>query len=86
MVELPYKPKAGGTRGIPPAFGCYNNHLKVDQLVVVPRYGLLEDAEVLACLQEAISGPDVRSIDCTGLSMEGGVLTCATWTVLAGMA
>jgi agmatine deiminase len=81
VVKLPYCPKTGRFRGIPSAFGCYINYLRVGQMVVVPRYGLPEDTDVLDCLQRAFLDSDVRSLDCSDLSREGGVLRCATWGV-----
>jgi len=83
MVELPYKPKAAGTRGIPPAFGCYINYLRVDQLVVVPGYDLPEDSEVLERLRQILPDSEVRHLDCAALSGDGGVLNCATWSIRA---
>ena len=84
VTELPYRPRTGRLRGIPPAFGCYVNYLRVGQVAVVPSYGLPEDAEALKRLREALPDSDVRSLECTDLSAEGGVLNCATWTVSTG--
>ena len=82
VVELPYCPKTGRFRGIPPAFGCYINYLRVRQMVVAPHYGVTEDMEVLCRLREAFSDSYIHSLDCSNLSAEGGVLNCATWSIL----
>jgi agmatine deiminase len=82
VVELPYLPRIGRTRGIPPAFGCYLNYLWVGRVIVVPRFGVAEDAEVVNCFRRYFPESDVHHLDCTDLSAEGGILNCATWTVL----
>ena len=81
VIELPYRPKSGRIRGIPPAFGCYINYLRAGQVVVVPRYGLSEDTDVLSSLMVAFPDSDVWSLDCSDMSREGGVLNCASWNV-----
>lgn len=82
VVELPYLPRTMRFRGIPPAFGCYLNYLRVGRVIVLPGYGLPEDDEVLNRVQRFFPGSEVQTLDCSGLSREGGVLNCASWTVL----
>jgi agmatine/peptidylarginine deiminase len=78
-VEVPYCPREGRRGQLPPAFGNYVNFLRVRGLIVMPSYGITEDDEARRIIAEAAPGSIVRSLDCSGLSMEGGVLNCATW-------
>lgn len=82
VIELPYLPEAERSGSIPSAFGCYLNHLQVGRVVVVPSYGLPEDKEVQRAIRRWFPGSAVRSVDCSDLSFEGGVLNCVTWDVL----
>lgn len=84
MIQLPYRPWTGRSRGIPSAFGCYINYLQVGRVVVLPHYALPVDDDVLGCVQRSFPDLDVLTLDCSDLSAEGGVLNCVTWTVLSG--
>lgn len=80
--DLPYRPEVGKARGIPPASGCYVNYLRVGRLIVLPQFRLPEDEEARRRVERCFPDSDVQSLDCSDLSAEGGVLNCATWTVL----
>ena len=82
VIELPYRPQAGKARGIPSASGCYLNYLRVGRLIVLPSFGLPEDEETWSRVQCYFPDSDVQSLACSDLSVEGGVLNCASWTVL----
>lgn len=82
VVELPYRPEVGTAWGIPPASGCYVNYLRVGRLIVLPHFRLPEDEMAWRRVEDGFPDFDVRRLDCCDLSAEGGVLNCATWTVL----
>lgn len=79
-VEVPYSPREGRRGDLPPAFGNYVNFLRVGGLIVMPSYGIPEDKEARRIIAEAAPGSIVRELDCSELSMEGGVLNCVTWS------
>lgn len=83
VVELPYCPKIGRFRGIPPAFGCYVNYLRVGQVIIIPFYGLPDDMEALNRFSICLPGFASEALDCQSLVQSGGVLNCITWNVLA---
>jgi agmatine deiminase len=78
-VELPYRPTEGRRGELPPAFGNYVNFLRVRGLIVMPSYGIPEDEEACRIIGAAVPGSIVRTLDCSALSMDGGVLNCITW-------
>jgi agmatine deiminase len=80
LVEVPYEPREGRRGELPPAFGNYVNFLRVRGLIVMPSYGISEDEEACRIIEEFAAGSAVRRLDCSELSMEGGVLNCAAWT------
>lgn len=82
-MEIPYRPEGGCRGGIPSAFGNYVNFLRVRGLVVLPSYGLPEDELARKIIADLLPTTDVCILDCAELSREGGVLNCATWTVVA---
>jgi agmatine deiminase len=81
-VEVPYRPEEGRRGEIPSAFGNYVNYLRVRSLVVLPTYGLPEDELARVVLADRLPGCDLLTLDCAALSREGGVLNCATWTIV----
>jgi len=62
------------------ATGCYTNFLQMKDIIIIPTFGLPEDAMVLEQVQGLYPGISVRQIDCRELAKEGGVLNCVTWT------
>lgn len=80
--KLPYAPTNNlGSDDIPAAIGCYINFLRVDNLVVLPQFGLDEDSYATQECKK-IFGMNfvIETIDCKELAWEGGVLNCISWT------
>ncbi len=81
-VEVPYRPREGRRGELPPAFGNYVNYLRVRGIVVLPGYGIAEDHEARRLIEQSLRDTAMIQVDCSALSMEGGVLNCVTWSVL----
>jgi agmatine deiminase len=60
--------------------GNFVNYLRVGELIVLPAYGLPEDAIALARLRSLCPDATVIPLDCKELAREGGVLQCTSWT------
>lgn len=72
-----------GKESIESAKGCYVNFLKLNDTIILPEFDLqsnskIDDNNVNRNVFEKL-GYNVRSIDCTALSMLGGVLHCISW-------
>lgn len=79
--KLPYAPTdARGADGMPVATGCYINFLRVDNLVILPQFGIAEDRPAEKACQ-AVFGENVavEVVDCSELARSGGVLNCVSW-------
>jgi len=65
------------------AIGIYVNYLEVDNLIVVPVFGVPgnKDAEAVAKIKEIFPDKIVETIDYNEIALEGGVLNCTTWTL-----
>lgn len=81
IVEVPYRPATGPSRGMPSAVGNYVNFLRVGQLVVVPSYDFPEDEEAREILRRSFPGFDVAQLECREVASGGGVLNCICWCV-----
>ena len=63
------------------AIGIYVNYLEVNDLIVVPEFGVKEDKEAVAVLQKAFPDKQIETINYNDVALEGGLLNCTTWIV-----
>jgi agmatine/peptidylarginine deiminase len=61
-----------------PGYGYYINFLKVENLILYPTFGIDRDERCLDALLDAWPAAKCVGIDCSRLSMEGGLLHCIT--------
>ncbi|MDE5608079.1 MAG: agmatine deiminase family protein [Muribaculaceae bacterium] len=66
------------------AIGIYLNYLEVDDLIVMPVFGVPgnKDAEALAKLKEVFPNKTIETIDYNEIALCGGILNCTTWTYI----
>jgi agmatine deiminase len=62
------------------ATSCYINFLQMRDIIIIPAFGLPEDAIALEQFQDLYPGIAVKQIDCGDIAKEGGVLNCISWT------
>lgn len=63
------------------AIGVYVNYLEVNNLIVVPEFGVKEDREAVAILQKAFPNKQIETINYNDVALEGGLLNCTTWVL-----
>ena len=65
------------------AIGIYLNYLEVDNLIVMPVFGVPgnKDAEALAKLKEVFPDKIIETIDFNDVALAGGILNCVTWVI-----
>lgn len=65
------------------AIGIYLNYLEVENLIVMPVFGVPgnKDAEVLAKLKEVFPDKIIETIDYNEVALSGGILNCTTWVL-----
>ncbi|MBI4947744.1 MAG: agmatine deiminase family protein [Bacteroidetes bacterium] len=66
---------------VPSAKGNYINYLQLEDIIIIPEYGMKEDADALSAIQNIFPNHTIRSIDCNSIAEEGGVLNCITWNI-----
>lgn len=76
MNEGRFRRDFPGADSFNPAFGYYINFLIAGHLVLLPKFGIEEDAEAEKSIRVHMPGFAVRTIDCARLAMEGGLLNC----------
>jgi agmatine deiminase len=63
---------------INPGWGYYINYLQVKGGILYPTFDIDDDERVEACLWDAFPDLELFAIDCSDLSMEGGLVNCTT--------
>ena len=61
-----------------PAFGYYLNIMVAGNCVLIPTFGIEDDAKAVELIRAAFDGFKIFTIDCSELSMEGGLVNCVT--------
>jgi agmatine deiminase len=65
------------------ANGDYINYLQMDNLVIVPTFGLKEDDEVVRQFEDLFAGQRIKTVESNEIANDGGVLNCITWNIRA---
>lgn len=78
MTEDEFRKKYIYADDFNPAWGYAINFLKVDKLVVVPVFNIKQDEEIIDVVKTHYADCNVVAIDCSDLSMEGGLINCVT--------
>lgn len=65
------------------AIGIYVNYLEVDNLIVLPKFGVVgnRDEEALSLFKKIFPDRIIETVDYNEVALEGGLLNCSTWTV-----
>jgi agmatine deiminase len=78
LTELPCAMKEGQKT----ANELYINYLHVDNLVVVPQFGLNEDNDAFRTIQDELGKSNtVVPFQAKVIAEDGGVLNCVSWTI-----
>jgi agmatine deiminase len=62
-----------------PAPGYAINYLHVGDLICYPTFGIDDDTQTMDTLARWFPDHSLAPIDCSGISMEGGLLHCVSW-------
>lgn len=65
------------------AIGIYLNYLEVDNLIILPVFGVPGnlDAEALAKIKEVFPNKIIETINYNDVALKGGILNCTTWVI-----
>ncbi len=78
-IEVPYNPYKNKT--YMQANGGYINFLQMNNVVIIPTFGMKEDDEAEKLFQKHFAGQTIKTIDCNEIANEGGVLNCISWNI-----
>jgi agmatine/peptidylarginine deiminase len=78
MTEAEFRKKYVYADDFNPAWGYAINFLKVGRFVLVPIFNFKQDREIVDTVKNYYPNCSVVAIDCSELSMEGGLINCVT--------
>ncbi|HSZ85816.1 MAG TPA: agmatine deiminase family protein [Puia sp.] len=80
-IKIPYNPYNNDDED--QANGCYINYLQMENVVIIPTFGIKEDDVVVKQFEEIFKGQTIATINCHDIAKNGGVLNCITWNIRA---
>jgi agmatine deiminase len=80
-VEILYNPYDNKTNM--DAKGVYINYLQMEDVVIMPVFGIPEDDIALQQLENVFGANAVKTIESSELAKQGGVLNCISWNIYA---
>lgn len=79
-IEIPYNPYANKT--YEQANGNYINFLQMENIIVIPTFGIKEDEIVVRQFEDLFEVQNIVAIDSCEIANNGGILNCITWNIL----
>jgi agmatine/peptidylarginine deiminase len=81
MTEKRFREKFPFSDDFNPGFGYYMNFLLMKGVILLPKFNIKKDETALIRMNELYPEHKIKQIDCSKLSMEGGLLHCVSWNI-----
>lgn len=63
------------------ANGDYINYLQMENMVIIPTFGIKEDNLAVRQLETIFAGQKIQTVESNEIAYDGGVLNCITWNI-----
>lgn len=63
------------------ANGCYINYLQMENLIILPTFGIKEDEITVRDFESIFKGQTIKTVDSNEIANDGGILNCITWNI-----
>ena len=78
-ITLPYSLEGNTTNT--QANGDYINYLQMQNCIIVPTFNKNADEPAVSKLEEIFPEQTIKTIDCSEIANDGGVLNCISWNI-----
>ncbi len=78
-IEVLYAPNLDSYTS---AKGLYLNYLHMQQLIILPIFGISEDDQAVQQFAHLFPHHTIKTINCNEIARHGGVLNCISWSIL----
>lgn len=79
-IEIPYNPYDNTKYAN--ASGEYINYLQMENIIIMPTFGIKEDDIAVRKFEELFKGHTINTIESNDIAENGGILNCITWNIL----
>lgn len=82
-IDVPFFMPKRDKRHEMSAIGIYVNYLEVDNLIVIPKFGVEgnRDEKTESLFRKIFPDRELETINYNEVALEGGLLNCTTWTI-----
>ncbi len=77
-IEIPYAPDLNSYVS---AKGLYLNYLQMEDIVIIPTFGIKEDDAAVKQFEQLFNGCTIKTVNSNEISRNGGVLNCISWNI-----
>ncbi len=78
-IKIPYNPYENSNCNM--ANGDYINYLQMENIIIVPTFGIKEDDIAIRQLEAIFKGNKIETINGNEIAKDGGILNCITWNI-----
>lgn len=78
-IKIPYN--VDGNKKDIQANGVYINYLQMENIIIVPTFGIKEDDDVVKQFEENFKGQSIVTVNSKEIANEGGILNCISWNI-----
>lgn len=79
-IEIPYN--HFGNKKKSQANGIYLNYLQMQQDIIIPVFGIVEDDPAEKQFVDLFNGNKISTVNSNDIANEGGILNCISWNIL----
>jgi len=79
-IELPSN--TGANTNYTPANGEYLNYLQMENVIILPTFGIPEDELVVKKFEGLFPGSSIATVSSNDIAKDGGILNCITWNIV----
>jgi agmatine deiminase len=78
-IKIPYNVYANTSNNH--ANGAYINYLQMENSIIIPTFGIMEDDLAVRQLEIIFTGQNIATVESNEIACEGGILNCITWNI-----
>ncbi len=78
-INIPYNPY--NNKNNDQANGIYINYLQMENILIIPIFGIEEDEQVVKQFEQIFAGQTIQTIAANEIANDGGILNCISWNI-----
>ena len=83
LSEMQFRKQYPYADNFNPGYGYFLNFYKVGLIVFLPMFTIPEDYDAIAVIEQNFPGHEIVPVECSDISMLGGLCNCVTWEFIS---